>query len=109
LSSDLLLSLRWNWRRDFGARRGSIWAGIAVELQYFASGRFADLQDGLRGVSIMRANVVQFASDHGEDQSSDLAFKRRKDRNHGMHRERAWRNGGRRFWLRGRCAWQGQS
>jgi (E)-4-hydroxy-3-methylbut-2-enyl-diphosphate synthase len=35
--------------------------------------------------------------------------KRCTDRDYGMHRERAWRNGGRRFWLRWRCARQGES
>jgi hypothetical protein len=47
------------------------------------------VQDGLRGVSVVRPDAVQFADRDGADQIADGASERGEDCDHGLHRERA--------------------
>ncbi len=53
--------------------------------------------------------LFNLANDDGADQRGHSAFERRQDRDHGMHRERTWRNGGCGFRLCRRRARQGES
>jgi len=51
---------------------------LAVKVTIFCSGRFADFKTGLCRVSFVRATLFNLQTTTGEDQSGDVAFKRRE-------------------------------
>ena len=84
-----LTAMRRHRRRGLSARRGSAGTSAPFVLQHLAGSRLANFQDRLCRVPVVRTDALQPANHNGENQSSHLASERRKDRHHGMHRERS--------------------
>src|SRR5947207_666041 len=102
-------ALRRHWRRNPGARRRGARTIAAFELQHFAGGRCAHFQNRLCRLPELWPHPVQSANDDGPNQSGDCAFKRSQNRDHGLHRKRAGRNGGCGIWLGRKSTGQGES
>jgi len=84
--------------------------GQALRLSYnILQAAITNFQNRLCRLPFLRTHFIQFANNNGQNQRDHIASQRGKNRDHGLYRKRARRNGRRRFWLCWRRAGQSES